>query len=320
MPSSYGPLHIIVNPRAGRGARSRAWPTVRAVLDEAGEDYTVTMTERPGHAREAATAALADGRRYVVAVGGDGTVHEVVNGLMDDRGPRDPDAVLGIVPAGSGCDFAKTFGISDDPQQSARALVHDGIWGKLDLGRVTYRTADGGDASRWFCNVAEAGIGARVVTSAARYPRLLGGLAYRLASLTAIARYTPQAATVGMVGMRARARAGEPTQISHDATVTMVVVANCQFFGGGLRVAPRAIPSDAMFDVLIGEGTKAEAVRALRKMPHGTHVPDKTIAEYLASSVTIDGPEALQVEADGEPLGTTPARFEVIPALLNLKI
>lgn len=320
MASPYGPMHVIVNPRAGRGAVKRAWPGVRAILSDAEIDHTVTMTERPGHAREAATQALADGRRYVVAVGGDGTIHEIVNGLMGPDGPRDPDAVLGLVPAGSGSDFARTFGISDDATQAARALTTEGIWGKLDLGRVWFRGADGREDVRWFCNVAEAGIGARVVVSAARMPRILGGLSYRLAALGAIARYRPQEAAISMVARNARGRATDLGPVEHAGPVTMVVVANGQFFGGGLRVAPRAIPSDALLDILIGHGTKGEAVRALRKMPNGAHVPDKTIAEYLASTISIDGTEPISVEADGEALGTTPARFDVVPALLSLKI
>lgn len=320
MPSPYGPMHVIVNPRAGRNAVKRSWPQVRAVLEEAEIDHTVTITDGPGRASEAARHAIADGRRYVVVVGGDGTIHEVVNGLMGPEGPLDPETVLGLVPAGSGSDFARTFGIADDPVNAARALTVEGLWGKLDLGRVWFRAADGSEDVRWFCNVAEAGIGARVVSTAARMPRFLGGLAYRLAAFGAIARYEPQAAEISMTGVRARGRLGEVAQIHHEGAVTMVVVANCQFFGGGLRVAPRAIPSDAMLDVLIGQGTKSEAIRALRKMPSGGHVPDKTILEYLASDLKLDGPEPLSLEADGEYLGTTPARFEVVPAQISLKI
>lgn len=313
-------MHVIVNPHAGRNAVKRAWPAVRAVLEEAEIDHTVTITQRAGEATDAARRAIDDGRRYVVVVGGDGTVHEAVNGLMGADGPLDPETILGLVPAGSGCDFAKTFGITNDPVPAAQALITEGIWGKLDLGRVRFRAPDGSEAVRWFCNVAEAGIGASVVVSAARMPRLLGGLAYRLAAFGAVARYKPQSANISMNGMRARGRQGDMGPIEHEATVTMVVVANCQFFGGGLRVAPRAIPSDAMLDVLIGEGSKGDAIRALRKMPTGTHVPDKTILEYLASHIEIDGPEPIPIEADGEPLGTTPARFEVVPAQISLKI
>jgi diacylglycerol kinase (ATP) len=313
-------MHVIVNPRAGRGAVKRTWPVVRAVLEDAEIDHTVTLTAGAGDATEAARRALTDGRRYVVVVGGDGTIHEVVNGLMDADGPRDPDAILGLVPAGSGSDFARTFGISEDPQQAARALTTEGTWGKLDLGRVWFRDAEGREAVRWFCNVAEAGIGAQVVVTAAKLPRVLRGMAYRLAAFGAITRYRPQEATVSFVGARARGRPDEPAPMEHTGTVTMVVVANGQFFGGGLRVAPRAIPSDAMLDLLIGEGTKGDALRALRKMPSGSHVPDRTIREFLASAITVDGPGPLAIEADGEPLGTTPARFDVVPDLLTLKI
>lgn len=313
-------MHVIVDPRAGHGAVKRTWPVVRSLLEEAAIDHTVTITTQRGDAEQAAERAIDEGRRYVVVVGGDGTIHDAINGLMDAEGARDPDVILGLVPAGSGSDFARTFGISDDAEQAGRALLVEGTWGKLDLGRVWFRGEDGQEEVRWFCNVAEAGMGAQAVASAARMPRILRGLTSRLAASAAIARYQPHPATITLTGAPARGRPGEATEITHTGPITMLVVANGQFFAGGLRVAPRAIPSDAMLDVLIGEGTKREALRALRKMPTGGHVPDKTIREYLANVISLDATEPLAVEADGKPLGTTPARFDVVQTSVTLKI
>src|SRR2546422_1492491 len=131
-------MAVIVNPRAGRGAVARGWPAARAVLEETGESYDVTVTERPGHATEAARAAIDSGGRYVVAVGGDGTVHEVVQGMMTAEGPRGEDLVLGVVAAGSGSDFVKTFGLPADPAGAARHLLGDTLWGRLDLVHLSY--------------------------------------------------------------------------------------------------------------------------------------------------------------------------------------
>lgn len=321
MDGPFGRMHLIVNPRAGHRSVDRGWPGVKRVIEDGGLSYDVTFTERAGHAREAARAALDAGCRYIVAVGGDGTVHEVVNGMMDIDGPVDPDAVLGLVPSGSGCDFVKTFGIPHDAADAARHLLGDGMWGRIDIGRVRYRDAGGGEATRWFANIAEAGVGANVVVAASKMPRWLGGRTYRLAALKGVATYRPGNVRVAMHGRTARGGKTETpfADLEQRGTVSMVVVANGQFFGGGLRVAPRALPSDAMLDVLIGHGSTWDAVKGLRRMPTGSHVPDPKISEYLADRVTIEG-DTLAVEADGEPLGTTPATFDLVPEALRLKI
>jgi diacylglycerol kinase (ATP) len=321
MTSPYGPLTLIVNPRAGKGAVERSLPAVREVVESFEMEYRVVETEGPGHAVELARRAILDGGRFVAAMGGDGTVHEVVNGMMGEDGPLDTEAVLAVIPSGTGCDFVRTFGMSQVPEEAAKHLEGKAKWGLLDIGRVRYVGPDGARTSRWFVNVAEAGIGAAVVERAARMKRV-GAASYRLAALRAVLSYKPQAATIGMHGRKARGlRPDAPLEDSTQASrVTMAVIANCQFFGGGLRVAPRAIPSDAMLDVLIGEGSKLDAIRALQKMPSGTHVPDKTIREYLADRVTLDGPEPLMIEADGEVLGMTPATFDLVPNAITLKI
>jgi len=321
MASPYGPLRMIVNPSAGRGAIARALPDIRAVVEREELEYEVVMTDTRGHAQQLAKEAVEAGIRFVVAVGGDGTVHEVVNGLMGDEGPRAEELVLGIVPSGSGSDFVKTFGLPADPIQAAHHLAGKNVWGALDIARVRYKK-DGADETRWFANIAEAGIGAHVVVSAAKITRRLGPRAYRLAALKGILSFRPQQALISMNARKARgARIDTPLEeIKYSGVVMMVVVANCQFFGGGLRVAPRAIPSDGMLDVLVGEGSKWEALRALRKMPMGQHVPSKQFTEYLATDVVLDGLEPMFIEADGEPLGTTPARFDLVRGAIRLKV
>jgi diacylglycerol kinase (ATP) len=312
---------MIVNPSAGRGAIARALPEIRAIVEAEELEYEVFMTDARGHAQELAKEAVLAGTTYVVAVGGDGTVHEVVNGLMGDDGPLAEEIVLGVVPSGSGSDFVKTFGLPADPLQAAHHLAGKNVWGALDIARVRYKK-DGEDATRWFANIAEAGIGAAVVESAAKVTRRLGPRAYRLAALKGILSFRPQHAHLRMNARKARGARIDTAleEVKYSGVVMMVVVANCQFYGGGLRVAPRAIPSDGLLDVLIGEGTKWEALRALRKMPMGQHVPSKQFTEYLATQVILDGHEPMFIEADGEPLGTTPATFDLVRGAIRLKV
>lgn len=322
MDSPFGPMRVIVNPRAGRGAVDRGWPAARTVLDEAGLTYEPVVTERAGHATEAARDAVRQGIRFVVAVGGDGTIHEVVNGLMGRDGPLDRELVLGVVSAGSGCDFVKTFGIPKEPAEGARHLLGDSLWGRLDVGRVTHRGRDGRETFRWFPNIAEAGLGAEVVAIASKMPKWLGGSVYRLAAARGLMRHKQAEVKVKMHGRKARGtRPDAPLEdLVFDGRASMIVVANCQFYGGGMRVAPRAIPSDGLLDALIFHGPKSDVMKTSPKMFKGEHVPHRNIAEYLVNSLTIEGDRPVLIEADGEVIGTTPASFSVVPEALRLKI
>ena len=136
MTSPFGLLVLIANPRAGRGRVGVKVPEIERVLKDAGLSCRIVRTARPGHATEAARDALQHGERFLVAVGGDGTVHEVVNGMLRDGQPIAADAVLGVVAAGSGCDFVRSFGLPGDPVQAARHLAGDRVR-CIDVGKVT---------------------------------------------------------------------------------------------------------------------------------------------------------------------------------------
>jgi YegS/Rv2252/BmrU family lipid kinase len=321
--SPFGRAHVVVNPRAGRGAVERGWPAVRKVLDDGGVAYDVTVTERPGHGTEAARVAVEDGCTFVVAVGGDGTVHEVVNGLMAEEGPRNPATVLGVVAAGSGCDFVKTFGLPQDPADAATHLLGDTLWGKIDVGRIRCVGSDGGPHTRWFANIAEAGIGAEVVDAASRMPKFLGARVYKLAALKTIATFKPKVADIAIHGRTTRGKHGEDetlADLAHDGVFSMLVVANGQFFGGGMRVAPRAVPGDGLFDVQVSHGPRGESIKAMQKMFKGEHIPSPYIQEYLAATVAVSGKKPILIEADGEVVGTTPATFDIVPDAIPMKV
>jgi diacylglycerol kinase family enzyme len=151
--SPFGPLVLIANPRAGRGKVDAALPRVERVLRDEGLDYRIVRTTHPGHATEAARHALGNGERFLVAAGGDGTVHEVVNGMIRNGTPIAPDAVFGVVAAGSGCDFVRTFGLPGDAGSAARRLA-SGRVRVIDVGTVT--CTDGETTrTRYFVNIAE---------------------------------------------------------------------------------------------------------------------------------------------------------------------
>lgn len=304
MTASGGKAVVIVNARAGRFGRNPR--TLRALFSSAGMDCDVRSTEGPGHAIELARAALGEGHTYLVAVGGDGTIQEVVNGMMDDRGPLNPEAVLGILSAGSGSDFIRTFDLARRPQQAMECLSGDGV-AEVDLGRVTY-TAGDRTGTRWFANIAEAGIGAEIVRWAERVPRPLGRGRYVVGFGLGLTAFSKTGARIVLDG--------EP----HSTQLTDLIVANAQFFGGGMRIAPGADPADGLFDVLVVKGSKREYVAALAKLYRGRHLPSPAIDEHRARRVEVIADDPLPVEADGEILGTTPAVFEIVPGALRLRV
>ena len=306
MASPFGSLVLIANPRSGRGRVGEELPEVERQLRSHGLAYRIVETRGPGDATRLAREALETGERFLVAVGGDGTVHEVVNGMVEDDRAVAEDAVLGVVAAGSGSDFVRTFGLPGDAIRAVRHLTGDHLY-PIDLIRADY-AHDGGRAVRYVPNIAEAGLGGAVVARAARLPRRLGRSRYFVGFWLSVGRYRPSEVHVRVDRKEWAGRANN------------VVVANGQFYGGGMKISPRAYPGDGLLDVQISTGPKSEAFTLLPKIYRGEHVPHPHIKEMRGRVITVEGDRPLPVEADGEVLGTTPATFTVVPQIVRLKI
>jgi len=264
------------------------------------------LTTGPGHAAEAAAQALRGGDRFLVAAGGDGTVHEVVNGMFAGEQPIAPDAVLGVLPTGSGCDFVKSFGIPGDAVKAASHLAGDAVR-TIDLGRITF--ADGAaTAVRYFANIAETGIGGSVAARAAALPGALAATRYFFGFWLTLPRFRPATVTLDADGQ------------AFEWLAPNVVVANCRYYGGGMQISPKSEADDGRLDVLVMTGPKSDAYTILPKVYRGTHLPHRNIAELRVARVTVETGTPYLIEADGEVLGTTPATFEVVPGVLRLKV
>jgi diacylglycerol kinase (ATP) len=259
-------------------------------------------TTHPGHATEAARDALRNGERFLVAAGGDGTVHEVVNGMILNGTATAPGAVLGVVAAGSGCDFVRTFGLPGDAGAAARRLAGDRVR-VIDVGTVT--CADG---ERYFVNIAEAGLGGAVVARTARLGRFLGAARYASGFWLTLPGFRPAPVRLDADGQASSWRAFN------------VVVANCSFYGGGMRISPKSDPGDGLLDILVMTGPKSDAFATLPKVYRGTHLPHRNIAELRAGQVRVEADRPFPVEADGEIVGMTPVSFGIIPGVIRLKV
>ncbi len=296
-------VYVIANPKAGRGAVGERWERLLGELHRAGLDPLGDLTQRPGHGTELAKRARQDGHALVVAAGGDGTVNEVVNGLLADGLEGDIPA-LGVLSLGTGGDYVKTFGLPEDLAGSVARLASPDPPRVVDVGEVRF----GNGEARYFVNVAEVGFGPEVVRRAQRLPRQMGSAVY----LAAFWMMLP--------GFRRRRIVARDDGVVYEGPCMNVVVAIGQLFGGGMRIAPGADPSDGLFDVQFHVGSKLDYVAGIAKVYKGTHLPHPKIHECRAAELEVTSePEAL-IEMDGEVVGSTPVVFRTHAGALRLKV
>jgi diacylglycerol kinase (ATP) len=295
---------FIVNPASGNGSTGRRWPEIARRAADNGLRGDPFFTAGPGDGAELARTAVEGGAALLVVVGGDGTVNEVVNGLL----AAESDAELALVPGGTGDDFARSFGI---PTEAGRALevAASAAAVPIDVGRARFQAPDG-VAERYFANFAGAGISGAIARRGAATSRRLGArAAYFWATIAVFARW-------GSVEMRV-----DVDDERRSGPMYEVLVANGAYAAGGMRVAPSAAPDDARLDaVLIGNVTKLEFLTTFPKIYRGTHVGHPKVEVLQGRSVGVDAAARLPVVLDGEQPGMTPATFAVVPKALRLRV
>ena len=295
---------LIVNPRSANRSTGRNWRKLRKRLREVLPPFRAVRTAGPGDA--ARLAARAAGRyEVVVAVGGDGTIGEVANGLLANG---DGGTALGVLPRGTGSDFVRTLGVPRDIDKVASMLAR-GDRRTIDVGRATFTDFSGERSSRWFVNAAEVGMGAMVCREVNRTPRRLSGqAAFWWAILSTARRYKPAVATVVTDGSPAR-----------ELLLNNAWIANGCYSGGGMRTAPRARLDDGLLDVVVIEqaGGWRRIIR-LAKLRSGTFVDMPEVGYRQVARVEFSAETPILVETDGDAVGTTPATFECLPGQLTV--
>lgn len=301
---------FIVNPVSASGRTRRRWRShARAIREVLGRDFEAFVTEEPGHATALAKDAAVHGARTVVSVGGDGTLNEIVNGLLDGTGrPWNAETRLAVFSVGTGSDFVKTLGMSSDPRDVARR-IRDGREVLIDVGLCEFAVS-GAPASRYFVNVGEFGSGGAVVDRVNRTTKILGGkMSFLLAILRTLPRYRNTRVAYEADG-------GPRT----EAVANDFIVANGRFFGGGLQPAPRADLADGLLDiVIIGDVDFKTVRRNLKRLREGTHLDLPTVTHFRARDVHIHATEEM-IDLDGEYVGRHPTRFRVVPRALRLLV
>lgn len=300
----------IVNPAAGGHSIYREWPSISKRLVKNGLLFDYVYTEGAGHAAELAKAAANADYRYLIAVGGDGTVNEVVNGILNSSGSH--DTILGIVSAGTTCSFARSVGIPPDPVSSASLLISQNRL-SIDVGVVEYKSK-GQHLNRFFVNEADVGFGATVVEASKRLPtyfgRTINYLPHVLGGVGSLLGYKNKRITLRV-----------EEEAEDTCVCAMVVIANGSYFGGGMCIAPDAKPDDGLLDVIIfGDVKKAEMMKIWQMTYNGRHVSHDKVRARQIRSMTMQCDEKILVEADGELLGEGPVSFSVLPSALSIVV
>ena len=307
---------VVVNPRSANGATRRDWPVLEKVLSTIYPYMSVAFTRRRGHAGALVANALREGHSEIVAVGGDGTINEAVNGFFDARGPISPDAVLSFVTSGTGGDFKKAFGITENGLAAAERLKSAHVRA-IDLGRVSFLTKDGEARTRYFANIGSFGLSGVIVDSVNRavIAKLLGGpFAFAFHSALGLLTYSGRAVRLIV-----------DAEFDEIVTISTVAVANGRVFGGGMRVAPNAKIDDGLFDVvIINNAPKRQMLKDMKLIYTGEHLGNPNVRvvrgrKVVAAPVEQTRGRPVLIDTDGEGVGRLPATFEILPRALNVR-
>jgi YegS/Rv2252/BmrU family lipid kinase len=294
----------IVNPASASGRTARAWSGFSAQLGP----VETRFTHAPGHATELARGLLTLGFDRIIAVGGDGTVNEVVNGFLDNDRLVHPGAELAVLPFGTGGDLKRTLGLRD--AEEAVRLLRSGLPGReTDVGKIRYHTHRGGPETRYFLNLISFGMGGEVAANAKNLFKALGGrVAFLYSTFNAFLSYRPKTVSLRIDG----ADAG-----SHR--IMNIAIGNGRYHGGGMHVCPRAALNDGLLDVTIIDALSMfELVRDVRVLYSDDVYRHPKVHHQRGTRVEASSPDRVSIEVDGESVGVLPAEIGVLPIGLRV--
>lgn len=304
---------VIVNPNSANGRTGKNWPEIRSSLRYAIGEFEDKSTSGQGHATELARDGLRAGAERIISVGGDGTNNEVVNGFFDGDQPINPEACLGFVPRGTGGDLRKTLGIGRE-RSRWQAVLAAGHTRKADLGSCEYVDHAGQPARRLFINITSFGIGGLVDAKVNQSTKIFGGrVSFMIGMLRALAIYRNRSIRLTVKNSDGSIVMDESMRINN------VAVANGQYFGGGMWIAPRAEIDDGLFDVVImGDLSKAGMLLKSSNLYRGTHLGTSKIRSCRGSLVEATSNSEVLIDMDGEQPGRLPIKLIVLPGAIRL--
>ncbi|WP_462411273.1 diacylglycerol/lipid kinase family protein [Neobacillus sp. Marseille-QA0830] len=303
-------IYFIINPQARNGQCLAVWRKIESLLKSRGIPFMALLTEYPGHAKKlAGQIAAADGHEMVVvAVGGDGTLHEAMNGIVNFE-----HVTLGFIPGGSGNDFSRGFQIPKDPEDALEVILRlmKGAPPLIDYGKITMSD----QSEHYFINNMGAGFDA-LIAFEANHSKIkawlnklsLGRLVYVYFLMKELFTYKPVEIHLLIDGNRHRFE-----------TTWFVTVSNQAFYGGGMKIAPYAVPDDGLLDITVAHNlSRWKLLLVFVSVFGGRHIHFKEVKTFRGKQISIESNEALYVHGDGEHIGYTSLKINIVPKGLRV--
>ncbi|MGB7200780.1 MAG: diacylglycerol kinase family protein [Pyrinomonadaceae bacterium] len=307
---------VIVNPKSASGATRENWAATASDLRAHFGPFNVAFTKSQGDGVRLAEQAARSGREFIIACGGDGTINEVANGILQSGGTSE----LGVLPSGTGGDFRRTLGMPHTNRDAAAAL-RDGVTKTIDVGKVTFQNHDDETTSRYFVNVSSAGLAAEVIRRVKRakvfdwlpVEQLRGKANFAISTLKEIVEMEPS---------MLRVRFDDNDE--HSLQTIAFCVANSRFFGGGMLIARDAKLDDGLLDIVnIGDISTARLLLHAHTLYRGTLGDLTEVKVTCARKIEIssaDPEREIHIETDGELPGRLPAVYEIVPKALRVRM
>ncbi len=303
---------VVVNPNSQGGKLGKRWAVLADTLQRA-FPFDDVHTNGPGHATGLVRDALRAGAERIVAIGGDGTVNEVINGFFEN-GVAISNASFALVPFGTGGDFRRSIEMPTEAAEAA-AVIAANHTRLIDVGKLELTAMDGTRIVRMFANIASFGVSGVVDRLVNESGKKLGRMSFMLATARATWSYKNQRVQLIFDG---------DVKNRVEATINTVAVANGKYFGGAMKIAPNAKLDDGKFDVVaLGDLGFADLLKSGTRIYKGTHLTMAKVSERRARVVEaepIEPSAVVELDVDGEPLGKLPARFEIVPAAVRIVV
>lgn len=302
---------VIVNPESNKGKTRQRWNQIKEGLKSFLKEFKYEFTEKPFQATEISRVAIKEGTELIVGVGGDGTINEIANGFYEDKKIINPQASLGIVPSGTGCDFTRSLNIPLGLKKSLKVIAQAPS-SLIDIGRVRYTNHAGEEDERFFLNVSDFGIGGEVVKQVDENRMKRKASSYLKCLISTFISYKNKKIDIKIDGEKLPAD-----------EYLIGTISNGRIFGKGMKIAPDAKLDDGLFDVVLVKGMKMmEFFRNVWKIYTGTHLSHPKISLVRGRTIeasAAEGEKEVLIEVDGEQVGTLPATFEIVPQNILVK-
>lgn len=306
---------VIVNPKSAGGSTKDSWASKASDLRAHFGAFQVAFTKKAGDGMELAKRHSENGRKFIIACGGDGTINEVANGILQSG----KETELGILPSGTGGDFRKTLNIPQETREAARVL-QTGETKKIDVGRVTFQNFANETVERYFLNVASFGLSAAINEKVKEkdyfkwlpIDALRGKAKYALSTLEKVLDTDHLTVRIKIDGKDEK-----------SLNTLNFCVCNARFFGGGMKIAPDAKLTDGLFNVVnIGDIKTLKILLKAHTLYRGTHYDLAEVKNSLAKKIEVSpvNNQQIHIETDGELPGKLPATFEIIPSSLKIRV